>query len=227
MTHGSFADEFSATWQASKVQANPTFPNNINFTLSNLCRWGRRKFGNVKSLIARLKDRVLELQTTNPTVQSLAEERKESAEINDLFSIEEAYWSQRAKCQWIRDGDRNTKYFHAKATMRKRRNEIRSLNLPDGSWTTDPHSISEALIKHFSSIYNMDEASPIEQDLIASPNPIPEQENAQLGTPSSEDEVKQTIMSMGSFKAPGPDGFPVVVYQKNWEILGKDLTELV
>jgi len=37
-----------------------------------------------------------------------------------LLAQDDAYWKQRAKMHWHKDGDRNTNYFHASATARKR-----------------------------------------------------------------------------------------------------------
>jgi len=46
----------------------------------------------------------------------------------NLFLIQEdTFWKQRAKTFWIRDGDMNTKFFHAAATSRKQKNKITKL----------------------------------------------------------------------------------------------------
>ena len=34
-------------------------------------------------------------------------------EINTLLDDEELYWGQRAKAHWLKEGDKNTKFFHA------------------------------------------------------------------------------------------------------------------
>jgi len=41
-----------------------------------------------------------------------------------LMIQEDKYWRQRAKTHWYRDGDLNTKFFHASATSRKKVNCI-------------------------------------------------------------------------------------------------------
>lgn len=38
-----------------------------------------------------------------------------------------------------------------------------------------------------------------------------------LGRPFSEVEVKETVFELGDDKVPGPDGFPIVFFQKFWE----------
>jgi len=45
-----------------------------------------------------------------------------------LLSQDDAYWRQRAKTHWYKDGYRNTKFFHASATARKKVNSITSLD---------------------------------------------------------------------------------------------------
>lgn len=39
-----------------------------------------------------------------------------------LLVKEENFWCQRAKTYWLRDGDLNTKFFHASASSRKKKN---------------------------------------------------------------------------------------------------------
>ena len=55
-------------------------------------------------------------------------DREEVAELKDeihsLMEQEEAKWKQRSKEDWLRNGDRNTRYFHARANKKKRRNTV-------------------------------------------------------------------------------------------------------
>ena len=41
--------------------------------------------------------------------------------------MEDCMWNQRAKVDWLRDGDKNTKYFHCRSTERNKRNFILGL----------------------------------------------------------------------------------------------------
>lgn len=48
-----------------------------------------------------------------------------------------------------------------------------------------------------------------------------------LGRDVKSDEIRRAFFQMGSFKAPGNYGFPVVFYQKNWGVLGSSVCHLL
>ena len=48
-------------------------------------------------------------------------------EINDLLDSEETFWHQRSRVLWYGQGDRNTKFFHSKASQRRKKNTINGI----------------------------------------------------------------------------------------------------
>ncbi|XP_072999134.1 uncharacterized protein [Typha latifolia] len=59
-------------------------------------------------------------------------------------------WLQRSRLKWTEEGDRNTKFFHLSATMRRRRNSIVGIQGNDGSWFQE----SEAVSRCFTDFYH-------------------------------------------------------------------------
>ena len=76
--------------------------------------------------------------------------------INELLYREEMMWLQWSRISWLKEGDRNTKYFQTRLVWRERKNIIKELK--DGNGV--PHSAMQALSKmvteYFQTVYLMD-----------------------------------------------------------------------
>ncbi|KAK8690963.1 hypothetical protein V6N13_074487 [Hibiscus sabdariffa] len=64
-------------------------------------------------------------------------------ELDLVLEQEEVMWVQKARCQWIVEGDHNTKYFHGLAKGRRKSNSIFTLWQANGSWFTDQRELHE------------------------------------------------------------------------------------
>lgn len=51
--------------------------------------------------------------------------------------------------------------------------------------------------------------------------------NAQLTLPFTPDEVLAALSQMGPLKSPGPDGLPVLFFQKYWHLIGSNIISCV
>ena len=69
-------------------------------------------------------------------------------EINDLLDSEEIFWRQHAKAHWLREGDKNTKYFHAKASKSRKQNTILGIWDKNGNWCGDQDSIARVVVSY-------------------------------------------------------------------------------
>jgi hypothetical protein len=57
---------------------------------------------------------------------------------------------------WLKEGDRNTKYFHRKAVWRARKNKIRRLKKEDGQWTDCKEEMESMATSFFQNMYTAD-----------------------------------------------------------------------
>jgi len=72
-----------------------------------------------------------------------------------LLVQEDLYWRQRAKTHWYKDGDLNTKKFHAAATTRKKVNRISSLQTDDGVRVTDDTRLAKVAKDYFHELFQV------------------------------------------------------------------------
>ena len=63
-------------------------------------------------------------------------------EINKLLDDEEIYRGQRAKAHWLKERDKNTKFFHAQASERCKQNTILGIWDEQGRWCDEKESIA-------------------------------------------------------------------------------------
>jgi len=63
-------------------------------------------------------------------------------------------WRQRAKESWLQFGDRNTKYFHACATQRKKRSQILKIKDSAGHWCYHQEDIEKAFVDYYSELFS-------------------------------------------------------------------------
>lgn len=74
--------------------------------------------------------------------------------IEKLSEQEEIHWNQRSRVNWLQYGDRNTKFFHASATQRRKTNFIKGLLNDIGDWCSDLQDMTDITRDYFSNIFS-------------------------------------------------------------------------
>ncbi|CAL8169219.1 unnamed protein product [Prunus armeniaca] len=161
------------------------------------------------------------------TDQTIAAFKALSTQLDELLVREEVYWQQRAKVAWLRDGDRNTIFFHQRANMRKQRNSIHGLTDRNGVWREDGAAVQEIVVDYFTHLFTAN-GRRREDILLNTVEPcVTQAMNDSLLASFTEQEVKHAVFQMYPTKAPGPDGMPPVFFQKYWHIVGNDVSRAI
>ena len=78
--------------------------------------------------------------------------------------MEKVVWKQRSKCQWLEEGDRNTRYFHTVAKSRRRNNKVERILDSNNLWRSTDEEITSIFLEYFSKIYKT--SSPTEMEKV-------------------------------------------------------------
>jgi hypothetical protein len=131
---------------------------------------------------------------------------------------------QRAKKQWVKDGDRNTSFFHRAIIKRRRKNTIVSIKDENNVLQYMPDRISTTFVNYFRSIFASTQTSN-GRPFLHTHLPI-EIEDFTYSIPD-EKEILDTLKDMKRNASQGPDGFNVEFYIATWDWIGQDVIQLV
>ena len=151
-----------------------------------------------------------------------AEEREKAREsYKEWVDLEEVSWRQKSREIWLKEGDRNTGFFHRMANLHRRRNSINSIRI-NGIHLVKEDEVKEGLVRAF-------------QNLLSAPTnwrlPFPEihvnliggDHCAKLEEMFTEEEILGAVSELNDDKAPGPDGFPLAFWSFSWEFVKEEV----
>ncbi|RVW79332.1 hypothetical protein CK203_040861 [Vitis vinifera] len=98
---------------------------------------------------------------------------------------------------WLREGDRNTGFFHRMASAHRRNNAMGRIKI-NGEWLVEEQEVGC----------------------------ISQQDAECIEVPFAETEIHSALMEMNGDKAPGPDGFSVAFWQNAWAFAKEEIMEM-
>ena len=126
--------------------------------------------------------------------------------------------------EWLSAGDRNTRFFHLRASQRRKKNMIKALANSLGTLNEDPEELKRMVTDFYKNLYTSEGVADMDQVLSKVPVKVTPHMNDMLLAPYTNEEVKTALFQMFPTKAPGPDGFPAHFYQRHWDICGDEVS---
>jgi hypothetical protein len=227
-THESLKETIQETWSASQPSVRAEDVKEKLARLSNILkRWDRDTFGSVRTEIKNLKKELGGLRAEPMRTGPSFLEQKINERLVELYHREELLWRQRSRIEWLNAGDKNTKFFHLRASMRRKKNMIKALSNALGIMVDDPAELKELVSNFYKDLYKTEGVTNMEAVLEHVPCKVTPSMNDILCAPYSADEVKAALFQMFPTKSPGPDGFPAHFYQRHWDVCGEEVTRAV
>ncbi|XP_016681365.1 uncharacterized protein [Gossypium hirsutum] len=176
----------------------------------------RRWWGDTSGCVPNKLERIV----TDETLEEIMEAQQG---LNLEADKEEIYWEQRARVNWLKNGDRNTKYFYTVAVQRHLRGKISALEDKNGKQVYSNPEFIKIASDYFGKLFSASKIRSDEHLFGLVEKRVTDSMNARLVQQFTETDVATAVQSMAPLKAPGVDGFPVIFFQRYWHIIGKEV----
>uniref|UniRef100_A0A2N9FE24 Reverse transcriptase domain-containing protein n=1 Tax=Fagus sylvatica TaxID=28930 RepID=A0A2N9FE24_FAGSY len=225
-----FGEMVRGWWESYQVDGTPSFilAKKLKALKLDLKKWNEKVFGNVGHKRNQL---MLQLNQFDVLVEDrlLSEDenfQKERirAELERNALMEEISWRLKSWALWLREGDKNTRFFHCLANSHRRNNSITTL-LINGELSSEPDVISDCITQFYPNLFTkVDCKRPLLDGLEFTMLSI--EDDVGLEKPFEEDEVTDVLHCFVGDKAPGPDGFPMAFFQFCGNIVRSNIMQI-
>lgn len=113
----------------------------------------------------------------------MEQEKHLRSQIEERNRQEEILWKQKSRIRWLKEGERNTKFFHSTTIQRRMHNTITFIQKQDGGRVEKHTEIEQEFINHFKEVLQepqIDRRLEIEEITQLVPKVITEEHNQLL-----------------------------------------------
>ncbi|XP_071902725.1 uncharacterized protein [Coffea arabica] len=125
-----------------------------------LRHWSKHQFGDIFQAARQHEIEVQQkevLYEANPTEEAREALHCAPGRLLQSLRVQEEYWRQKARLQWLKDGDCNTRFFHA--SVREKRTKLAIHRIKDGeeAWVDDEEQIAREAVDFFQRLLTAEE----------------------------------------------------------------------
>ena len=159
LSHPDFISNIGKWWAKNlQIQGSSMFllHKRLKHIEQKLKEWNQKEFGNIFTSKKTVENKILELNQAlikngfDKGKNDQAE--KYHQEWETFCKQEEIFWKQKSKVLWLKDRERNTKFFHRSTIANKTHNRISSIKDENGQILQSHEEIDAVLVKHFRDI---------------------------------------------------------------------------
>ncbi|XP_059306149.1 uncharacterized protein LOC132057525 [Lycium ferocissimum] len=224
-----FLEVVKEVWD-EECQGNPLWilHQKLKKTASRLSRWSRETFGNIHENPKKWESDIMALE------QKLLEDNNEGNRTNlsrtkagyiQYLKNQESILKQKARVNWLKEGDSNSAYFHKVIKDRRRRLCINKIQDEHLQWVEGTQRVAEAAVRYFQGVFCQIPAPNDFSELKVVDHVISPEVNQALTEFPDEEEIKNCVFNMDPDSASGPDGFSAKFYQSCWSIISHEVVQ--
>lgn len=181
-----------------------------------LAKWSRDTYGDIFKQVTTLEEvvKVNEIEfEQHPTSGNRERLQKVQAELIKFYVVEEKFRKQKARMQWFKDGDRNTKFFHSHVNGQRKKLQIKKIQDQNGIWLDKEEDIIQEAIRFHTDQF-AEVHIPSNFDILNHiPQLVNEDQNKLIHEIPEIEEVKRAVFGLNADSTGGPDGFTEKFYQ--------------
>jgi exonuclease III len=222
-----FGDQVKSWWDSYSVTSTPSyvFAYKLKALKADLKIWNATEFGHIsmqkQQLMAALREIDAMTDTRPLDVEEQGRREQTAIELDKVLLMEEISWRQKSRALWLKEGDKNSRFFHWVANSHRNVNTIGKL-LINGISSTNQDEIRDHISQFYEQLYKENGSRRPMLDGIQFAS-ISEEEAAWLDRPFEESEIVHVVQGCNGDKAPGPDGFSLAFFQQCWGVVRNDM----
>ncbi|CAH9075119.1 unnamed protein product [Cuscuta europaea] len=127
--------------------------------------WNKEVFGNIFDDIKLCEKEVLESERKfeeNPCDINREDLFHKKGLLTQKYKLEKKFWKQKAHINWLKEGDRNSNFFHLYVKIRQRKQSITSIKQSADNILTSLSGIGNEVVRFFTNLYT--EKNPVSYD---------------------------------------------------------------
>lgn len=234
---GEFISHLEQWWKESNIfRGTPSycFVKRLKFLKEKIKVWNKYTFKNIFAERDRVEEELSLLNYVTITFgmsnDAYHKEITLKKELAEILLREEIYWHDKSRELWIKEGDANTKFFHASVKTKRSGNRIDSILDQEGKRHSSPEAIEEVAVNFFKDLLgDVNGHKPPQPHLMMNIiyKEISDEDNKLLCCPFTIEEIKKVVFDLHPNKAPGPYRFTMDFFPKCWGFLGNDILRVM
>lgn len=180
-------------------------------------------FNQIQAQEIRALKELKEIQTAlhqDPRNDNLIiEEKRAASTYRKLAERHHSFLKQKARLEWMRCGDENTRVFHQAIKARRLQNTVYGITDSNGRWVDSQEQVNDAFLQYYIKLLGIERSSRrrIQDAVIQGGHVVTEEQGQLLMRRVSPEEIKAALFSIPGDKSPGPDGYGFYFFKDSWD----------